>query len=92
MRLHNKFAPIRGGLKLTPMEDRTRGLFLSVKGSNDCNFIWIPSFAVGCEKSAQHWMHHNSRTKGVMALYDASMDSPLYKLSIDIWVGYENFT
>jgi len=27
-----------------------------------------------------------------MALYDASMDSSLYKLSIDIWVGYGNFT
>jgi len=25
-----------------------------------------------------------------MALYDASMDRPLYKLSIDIWVGYVN--
>ena len=72
------------------MEDRTHGLFLSVKGSKDYNFIWIPSFAVGCEKSAQHWMHHISRIKGVMAQYDASIDSPLYKLSIDIWVGYEN--
>jgi len=74
------------------MEDRTRGLFLSVKGSYDCNFIWIPSFAVEYGKSAQHWMHHNSRTKYVMALYDASIDRPLYKLSIDVWVGYGNFT
>ena len=69
------------------MEDRTRGLFLSVKGSQDYNFIWIPSFAVEYEKSAQHWMQHNSRIKSVMTLYDASMDSSLHKLSIDIWVG-----
>ena len=74
------------------MEDRTRGLFLSVKGSQDCNFIWIPSFAVEYEKSVQHWMQHNSRTKSVMTLYDASMDRALHKLSIDVWVGYGNFT
>ena len=74
------------------MEDRTRGLFLSVKGSQDYNFIWIPSFAVEYEKSAQHWMQHNSRSKSVMTLYDASMDRALHKLSIDVWVGYVNFT
>jgi len=32
-------------------------------------------------------MQHNSRTKSVIALYDASMDRALHKLSIDIWVG-----
>jgi len=69
------------------MEDRTRELFLSVKGSRDYNFSWIPSFAVEYGKSAQYWMQHNSRTKCVIALYDASMDRSLYKLSIDIWVG-----
>ena len=74
------------------MEDRTRGLFLSVKGSQDYNFRWIPSFAVEYEKSAQHWMQHNSRTKSVMTLYDASIDRALHKLSIDIWVGYVDFT
>lgn len=69
------------------MEDRTRGIFLSVKGSQDYNFIWIPSFAVEYEKSAQHWMQHNSRIKSVMTLYDASMDRSLHRLSINIWVG-----
>ena len=72
------------------MEDRTRGLFLSVKGNQDYIFRWIPSFAVEYEKLAQHWMQHNSRTKSVIALYYASMDRLLYKLSIDVWVGYVN--
>jgi len=71
---------------------RTRGLFLSVKGSQDYNFKWIPSFAVEYGKSAQHWMKHNSRTKSVIALYYASMNRSLHKLSIDVWVGYGNFT
>jgi len=74
------------------MEDRTRSLILSVKGSQDNNFMWIPSFADEYEKSAQHWMHHNLHTKCVMTLYDASMDRALHKLSIDVWVGYGNFT
>ena len=34
--------------------------------------------------SAQYWMQHNLRTKCVIALYDASMNGALYKLSIDI--------
>ena len=74
------------------MGDRTRDFFMSMKGSKDYKFRWIPSFAVGCEMSAQYWVHHNSRTKYVMALYDASIDNDLYKLSINIWVGYGNFT
>ena len=69
------------------MGDRTRDFFMSMKGSKDYKFTWIPSFAVGCEMSAQYWMQHNLRTKCVIALYDASMDSPLHKLSIDIWFG-----
>jgi len=74
------------------MEDRTRGQFFSAKGSQDYNFIRIPSFAVEYEKSAQHWRQHNSRTKSFMTLWCINWDSPLHKLSIDVWVGYGNFT
>jgi len=73
------------------MEDRTRDFFMSVKGSQDYKFTWIPSFAGEYEKSTQHWMHQNLHTKYVMTLYDASMDSCLHKLSIDVWVGYGKF-